>query len=189
MFETFRRILVGNRPAAAARRRSTLDRDDASGRISELHRQATRHKDAGNLTLAIDCLEQAKRLRWKAATHFPVASWLRLPLLLQAAGRIDKAMAEFNALLDSARADAEQFHPQSSAEVHEMLTHARVAAIYDKMRLACKREKRTDEMEHYAACAARHHSEHKRLFEIDRARVSARLAERKQRREERRCRR
>lgn len=51
--------------------------------ISELNKEATRLKNAGDLEGAIVCLRAAKYLRWTADVDYTIKSWTRLPLFLQ----------------------------------------------------------------------------------------------------------
>ncbi len=119
--------------------------------IADLNRKATRHKAAGNLDSAIACLRQAKEIA--AAHRIPraIEPALRLPLFLQQGGYFDAAMIEFEHLLTQAEAIAAfglehlpPFFRIGNAQ------HVR-SLIYDKMRVACKREKRTVEAGQYEA--------------------------------------
>lgn len=64
-------------------------RDDASERISKLNKQATAYKADNDLDAAIACLVEAKGLIYRTAVSFPVQTWLRLPMFLQAADRLE----------------------------------------------------------------------------------------------------
>ena len=119
--------------------------------IAELNCEATRHKAAGNLEAAIACLRQAKEIA--AAHRIPraVEPALRLPLFLQQGGYFDAAMVEFEHLLTQAETIAalglEHLPPFFRLGYAQ---HVR-GLIYDKMRVACKREKRTVEAVRYEA--------------------------------------
>jgi len=138
--------------------------------ISELNKEATRLKNAGDLEGAIACLRAAKCLRWTADVHYPIKSWTRLPLFLQAAGRMDEAMVEFQELLDTAEKEIERFHSHNMKQVRNMLTYATEAEIYTAMSRACKREKRITEAEQYESIANKKWEQHQKLFAIDQER-------------------
>ncbi len=94
--------------------------------IRKLGKEATALKKE-NLPAAIEKLRQAQALRPSVPTEYPIAEYLRLPLFLQQAGRMDEALTEFEKLL-------KQF-PRGD-EWRD---------IYDKMRLAYQREKAFDQ--------------------------------------------
>jgi tetratricopeptide (TPR) repeat protein len=126
--------------------------------ISTLHKNATAYKNAGDIENAISLLYQAKLLANQNPISCPIDSWLRLPLFLQQAGRFNEAMAEFNDLLENPPITREKDSPLEPL-VLEMLTHADMCAIYDKMRLACDRENRFKESEQYEKLSKKHDRE------------------------------
>lgn len=130
--------------------------------IATLHRNATALKSEGDLDGAINLLLQAKTLANQNPISCPIDSWLRLPLFLQQAGRFDEAMAEFNELLENPPITREKDSPLELL-VLEMLTHADMCAIYDKMRLACDRENRFKESEQYEKLSKKHDREWAKL--------------------------
>lgn len=110
--------------------------------LAELEMQATEFKKAKDWNSAIECLQKARLWRGTGTD--------RLPLFLQQAGRFDEAMAEFNLLLDEVDANCmAMFGHQPDFIQQGQSLHMR-AAIYDKMRLACQREKRIVEAKQYA---------------------------------------
>ncbi len=114
--------------------------------LEELHREATAAKKAKDWDRAIDCLRKANDRA--GAEDF---GSMRLPLFLQQAGRFDEAMLEFKQLL----AGVENFVELALAHATPTARRAAVAShrfrIYDKMRLACQREKRIEDAAHYTA--------------------------------------
>lgn len=66
--------------------------------IRQLHLKATEIKK-DDINGSIHCLQEAQSLLDEVDTQYPIASYLRLPLFLQQAGRIDEAMDEFETLL------------------------------------------------------------------------------------------
>lgn len=123
--------------------------------FTRLSREATEAKKANDWDRAIDCLRQIKE-RVLANGDFP--SCTRLPLFLQQAGRFDEAMEEFNLLIH-------QTKPRIDREFSHALPYARrsvvassLMRIYDKMRLACQREKRHDDADRYARLYEQHHA-------------------------------
>jgi tetratricopeptide (TPR) repeat protein len=110
---------------------------------SELKREATRLKNVGDWDGAIAALIKAK--------DRTDSDDLRLPIFLQQAGKFDEAMIEFNRILS--RVDEQysrEFSHQPVFIQQGQALHAK-ATIYDKMRLACKRQKLSDEASRYAA--------------------------------------
>jgi tetratricopeptide (TPR) repeat protein len=110
---------------------------------SELNREATRLKNAGDWEGAIAALKKAR--------HRTDSDDLRLPIFLQQAGKFDEAMTEFKLILS--RVDekyARDLSHQPEFIQKGQALHAK-ATIYDKMRLACKRQKLPDEASRYAA--------------------------------------
>lgn len=111
---------------------ATIDEETA-----ELSREATRLKDAGDMDGAVQALKKVKDRTGTAG--------VRLPLFLQQAGRFDEAMVEFNILLSEVDEQyARDFSHQPEFIQKGQALHAK-ATIYDKMRLACKRQKLPEE--------------------------------------------
>lgn len=118
--------------------------------LRRLNREATEAKKIKDWERAVVCLQLAReRMRDSTCSH-TLESWLRLPIFLQQAGRFDEAMAEFNLLIQDTK-------PRIDRELAHALPYARrfsiassLMRIYDKMRLACQREKLPRETERYA---------------------------------------
>ena len=115
----------------------TIDEETAA-----LKREATKLKDIGDWDGAIAALKKARDRTG--------SDDLRLPVFLQQAGKFDEAIAEFNRMLSGADEQyAIEFSHQPEFIQRGQALHAK-AAIYDKMRLACKRQKLSDEANRYA---------------------------------------
>lgn len=117
--------------------------------ISELSGKATQFYGDKEWDRAIECLEKVRALLRDNTTIYPIATWLRLPLFLQQAGRFEEAMRQFDKLLaevDAMAAKNFSHHPEFIQEMHACSDKS---AIYDKMRLACKRQKIMEEAEKY----------------------------------------
>lgn len=115
---------------------ATIDEETA-----ELSREATKLKNAGDMDGAVQAL---KKVKYRTGT-----AGVRLPLFLQQAGRFDEAMTEFNILLSEVDAQyAKDFSHQPEFIQRGQALHAK-ATIYDKLRLACKRQKLYDEATKY----------------------------------------
>lgn len=109
-------------------------------KIDDLHREATRHKKT-DLEQAILCLKKAKRLM-KEDDGRLIDQWLRLPLFLQKAGRFDEAMLEFERILKNVRPRViKQLGFIQQPTRIDLCACSEYFKIYDKMRLACEREK------------------------------------------------
>ncbi|MFA7269845.1 MAG: hypothetical protein WC073_10915 [Sterolibacterium sp.] len=112
-----------------------------------LSREATEAKKAKDWGRAIDCLRQIKD-RVLASGDFP--SCMRLPLFLQQAGRFDEAMAEFNLLIQQTKPRIDREFAHALPSVRRSVVASTRMRIYDKMRLACQRQKLPRETERYA---------------------------------------
>lgn len=137
--------------------------------LMRLNREATAAKKAKDWPRAVECLRLA-------IARTGETSSLRLALFLQQAGRFDEAMAEFNLLLSDVK-------PRIGRELAHAGPYARRSSvacdlmrIYDKIRLACQREKRLGDADRYAGLYEQHrvlwgklkplaHAERKKKFE------------------------
>lgn len=121
--------------------------------LAALYREATAAKKEKDWDRAIACLRQANE---RVGLNYDIPGSLRLPSFLQQAGRFDEAMLEFNRLL----ADVENYVGRTLDHATPNIRRSAVAShcfrIYDKMRLACQREKRTEDAERYAALYQQH---------------------------------
>lgn len=68
-------------------------------RAQALLKEATSKHDSKDLTGAIACLRDAYGLLEQSPLSYPVATYLRLPLYLQKAGRFEEAMESFAILM------------------------------------------------------------------------------------------
>ncbi len=100
-----------------------------------LLKEATAKKKAGDLEGAIKLLREAYKGISKEAIIYPVATFLRLPLYLQEAGRSNEALQEFYTLLTKG-------YPNQIKD--EGLIFMNHKIIYDKMRLFFQREGKND---------------------------------------------
>ncbi len=155
------------RQVAEVRDNATFyERTRAEEHVSQLGKLATYIKQS-DPDEAVHCLRRQRelaRLIGSAQGH-PVEWWLRLPLFLQSAGRFDEAMVEFEALRASppvARQD--NSHMRSQDDI-DLLIHAELAVIYDKMRLACRREGHRDKAAEYESLSKGHRKEWEILYQ------------------------
>lgn len=102
---------------------------------AELLRNATEKKDQGKIDEAIELLKKAYKEIAKTNVDYPIDTFLRLPLYLQAAKQPEKAWVEFNNLLKNG-------YPNQN-KIKELIP-MQEAHIYDKMRLFLQREKDFD---------------------------------------------
>lgn len=129
--------------------------DPVDAHIAALHREATEHKNV-NWDEAIRCLTEANALTRQRYGHCGIERGLRLPLFLQQAGRFKEVMNEFETLLNEVKPSVHQDFSHCSPLVKERIIHAGYQQIYDKMRLACKRQKLPDEAKRYQLLAEEH---------------------------------
>lgn len=131
--------------------------------VADLHREATRHKQAKDWAAAIACLQRAQALMRTHELSNTVETWLRLPLFLQQAGRFEEAMAEFGLLLEEAKPLIARDHAHATANVRRSLLASHLARIHDKMRVACKREKLFEQAAHHEHLAEQQWAVHAKL--------------------------
>lgn len=129
------------------------NRSPIDGEIAQLHRDATAYKDGKNWDEAVACLKRANELMVLSGTSYGVDRWLRLPIFLQQAGKMDEADMSFSWLLSDVDRQIEADLGQQSTNVKAATKHGMCAAIYDKWRLAWKREKQPVKAEYYEALA------------------------------------
>lgn len=111
--------------------------------FSALNRQATQAKKAGEMERAVRLLRQAKTLHGE---HYQDT---RLAKVLQAAGRLDEALAEIQWLIDhSATLAKAMFAHQPPTVLLQQKTHW-LARIHRDAALICKRAKRSDLQAHH----------------------------------------
>lgn len=110
--------------------------------ISNLEKQATEFKKAKDWNSAIECLKKARELRGYSTD--------RLPLFLQQAGLFNEAMTEFKRLLDEVDPYCASMFSHQPKTIQRGQSYHMRASIYNKMRLACEREKLLEEASKYA---------------------------------------
>lgn len=134
-------------------------------RIAELNRAATRYKDEKDWDKAIACLREASDLTPKSNMSYAAEHYTRLPLFLQQGGRFEEAMQEFESLLASVPGIIAKEFAHQNKTTRTMLEHAYYYTIYDKMRLACKRQKLIDKAAEYEALYNEHKAKHAKMLE------------------------
>lgn len=152
-------------------------------KIAALHQEATANKKT-NWDKAITCLQEAADLMRRHDSKHETERWTRLPVFLQQAGRFDEAMLEFERLLKEVK-------PRMLNEMSEsrypgavkIYTHLAYCQIYDKMRMACKRQKMPDKASEYQDLSERHRLVFDELRRVADLAQDAELEAFKQRRE------
>jgi len=105
--------------------------------IQQCNLNATKHIDAKNYNEAINLLKISRRLMPKVSTQYPLTQYLRLPLILQKAGRLEEAVNDLESFLEKWN------NPFDKALVH------------DKLRLIYQREGANEEaIEHAVSSLA-----------------------------------
>lgn len=152
--------------ASIAKTHIIIQKHPIDERIAALHREATQHKKI-NWPKAVTCLQEAADLMRRHRNVHTLASWLRLPVFLQHAGRFTEAEKEFERLLKETPARIKrESRPDASANWIEYRTHLELQHIYDKMRLVYKRENRESEATQYAAMSEEHGEQASQLWMI-----------------------
>lgn len=135
-------------------------------RIAALHREATQHKE-DDWSKAVACLQDASDLMRRHGGNYGIERWIRLPVFLQQAGRFSESLKEFDRLVketdERVRRDS---RVDASQAWFDYRTHLDLQLIYDKMRMACKREKLKDESIKFAAMSSEHAERAKELRQI-----------------------
>jgi tetratricopeptide (TPR) repeat protein len=140
-------FLFGNRKTPPRKIRvqvSSVVGSAGPSKAEKLLKKATSQKKKGDLEEAIVTLRKAYAAISKGTAEYPIDSYLRLPMYLQAAGRPDEAWREFHKLLSG-----QYPKPILDSEVRPMED----SSIYDKMRLFLQREKRPKEAVAYGVLA------------------------------------
>lgn len=115
---------------------ATIDEESA-----ELLREATRLKGEKDWNGAIEALKKADARTGTVG--------VRLPLYLQQAGRFEEAMIGFNKLLSEVESQAAKDFSHHPERFWKGFSYYPRSHIYDKMRLACKRQKLPEEAAKY----------------------------------------
>lgn len=114
-----------------------------------LHRLATNQADAKDWDGAIASLRSAHQRMCSSTVSYPAATWCRLPLYLQRAGRYDESMAAFDTLLADlsrrVRHDARLDDPNVGPAAQKQHRYERLLVddgdfIREKKALAVKRQ-------------------------------------------------
>ena len=100
---------------------------------SSLLKEATAAKQEGEIDKAVELLRQAYLAISKTTVIYGIETFLKLPLYLQAAGKVDDAWHEFNLLLQD-----KYPNPPKDYSVRVMMH----SITYDKMRLFLQREEK-----------------------------------------------
>lgn len=120
------------------------------GRLWQVGKDATRLKKEGNLDAAISALQEQQRLARAQGVFLEAKTLLRLPLYQERAGRFSCALAEFERILRIADTAAEGLGMSNPSATWVAYAAALWRAdVYDKMRLACSRQKLQDEAARY----------------------------------------
>lgn len=88
---------------------------------------------------------------------YPMERWLRLPLALSKAGGFDEAINEFHQLLDEVEERIKNEFPRQRPAIRQKFAHLNYFQIFEKMSLACKRQKLVNQAMQYSALADQHY--------------------------------
>lgn len=163
------------------------ERTPAEAHIRKLNLAATDLKQS-DIGTAIEYLRRVRSIA-DAIDNKSVTTecYLRLPLFLQKAGRMDESLAEFEILL----ANVDRYihvHSQMSALSVEHSRHGYLATIYDKLRLAWKREKNNAKSAEAEKAYWLHRNEQQRLWSLLEEERKAEMEQWRREREARRAR-
>lgn len=124
--------------------------------IAELNKQATAFK-GNNWSMALACLLKAKELSENQYQDF--MQRLRLPLFLQQAGEFEAAKYEFAYLLGNIDrfVELEAMGHQDKRRYKTFVKNLCLERLYDKARVAFKREKLLDESEQCRLLSEQYH--------------------------------
>ena len=150
---------MGNDTVATANKTTSV-----AERIAELNRTATCYKDEKEWDRAIACLREAAALTPESELSYPAEHYTRLPLFLQQGGYFDEAMREFELLIASTPSIIAKDYAHQNKTARSMIEHSFYYTIYDKMRVACKRQKLPDEAAKYETLHVEHKGKHAQLF-------------------------
>jgi tetratricopeptide (TPR) repeat protein len=115
--------------------------DEQTMDANTLLKEATEKKARDDMTGAVESLRQAYKAIARTDIIYGAETFLRLPLYLQAAGRIEEAWQVFQKLLKEGYPN--QLHDDGIQPMDKSI-------IYDKMRVFLEREKRHNEAVKYA---------------------------------------
>lgn len=146
-------------PMAPYQRKPELLTDEELGMgVWDLYRQATVHKNAKEWDKAIECLYEARAIDGTANEWLVLTNLLRLPLFLQQAGYFEAANFEFNHILSTLGMliNREIKTADNPGLSYQWLQHLYLGQIFDKARVAYKRQRLIDQSKHFAELAATH---------------------------------
>lgn len=154
-----------------------VNKDPIDEQIAALHREATTYK-GNDWHAAVNCLKQADALMRKQKGCYTIERWLRLPVFLQQAGQFKESVKIFERLIKETPARVKrESRSKASAALIEYGIHLSLKHIYDKMRMAYKREKLTVEAAQYADLSLEHTKQADELrLVLDAEREQERLA-------------
>lgn len=127
-----------------------MSNDALEEEVSRLLKAATAEQKGGNPDQAIKLLHRAYGLMAKSPISRSIETYLRLPLYLQKDGRFDEAMVEFDAVLSAIPAKIAREFAHCGQTTQRRIVATDRSIVYDKMRLACQREKRPERAVMYA---------------------------------------
>lgn len=125
--------------------------------FGELMKRATAFKRQGNWEDALRCCREAHVMAMSSPNGgLSEEAWTKYPLYLQQAGRYDEAMRVFRQVVDASDAIIARDLGDQPAFIQRGYAHNLRLIVFDKMRVAAKREKRHDDAEEFRrqACAA-----------------------------------
>lgn len=140
-----------------------FERTPAEEHIRLLNIAATEHKKA-DIGQSIAYLRRSRALAAAiGAWSYPTEWYLRLPLFLQQAGRMSEALTEFQWLLTHFDCFKSGYSQADELEI-EHARHCYLATIYDKLRVAWKREKNAVKADEAKQNCVMHRSEQERIW-------------------------
>lgn len=130
-----------------------LDRE-VGALIGDLRRRATQYKRDGDWDNALRCMKEVHDI-WMTTTPGGTTAegWTKYPLYLQQAGRYSEAITVFHQILAAANLIIERDLENSPPFIRRGYANHFRFVLYDKMRLAAKREKVTTDAERFEALA------------------------------------
>lgn len=124
---------------------------DGIGRdFGELMKRATAFKREGNWEDALRCCREAHEMAMSSPSGgLSEEAWTKYPLYLQQAGRYDEAMSVFRQVIEASDAIIARDLGDQPAFIQRGYAHNLRRIVFDKMRVAAKREKRLEEAEEF----------------------------------------
>ena len=137
------------------------EQQERTARLAGLHKKATEFSRCGDLEAALKMLRDAQAQARRYSLPQTPERWSRLPLYLQKTGHFAEAMQEFEKVLRDVERQAVEQASAYPEYFRAGFAHHPKFFIYDKMRLACRRQKLPNDAKKYAslATAALHESD------------------------------